>query len=132
MLKQIVNKAPIIVTNNAWDKIISICKKQDVKRFMFSASSGGCSGYNYKLELLGDDEYKEISNEQGKFKPTILTNGENELLIEPSSEFLLLGTTIDYIPEDYANAIFENKFVFTPNKTLASSCGCGISFTPKE
>ncbi len=46
-------------------------------------------------------------------------------------EFLLLGTTIDYIHEDYLNGVFENKFVFIPDKTLASSCGCGISFTPK-
>lgn len=126
------NKAIINVTSNAWDKITAICKKQDVKRFMFSATSGGCSGYNYKLELLGNKEYKDISNEQSKFKPTILKNGENELVIEPSSEFLLLGTTIDYIHEDFNKAIFENKFIFTPDKELALGCGCGVSFTPKD
>ena len=47
------------------------------------------------------------------------------------SEFLLIGTTIDYINEDFSNGIFENKFIFSPDKTLANSCGCGISFTPK-
>jgi len=125
------NKAIINVTSNAWDKIIAICKKQDVNRIMFSATSGGCSGYNYKLELLGNKEYKDISNEQSKFKPTILKNGENELIIEPSSEFLLLGTTIDYIHEDFNKAIFENKFIFTPDKEFASGCGCGVSFTPR-
>ena len=44
----------------------------------------------------------------------------------------LLGTTINYISEDYEKGIFENKFVFTPDKKIASSCGCGISFTPKQ
>ena len=44
----------------------------------------------------------------------------------------LLGTTIDYMYEDYNYGIFESKFIFLPNKKLASSCGCGISFTPKK
>ena len=43
----------------------------------------------------------------------------------------LFGTTIDHISEDYKKGLFENKFVFLPDKNLASSCGCGISFTPK-
>ena len=48
------------------------------------------------------------------------------------SEMALLGTTIDYISEDYNQGVFENKFIFTPDKDYASSCGCGISFTPKN
>ena len=40
--------------------------------------------------------------------------------------------TIDYIFEDYDKGIFENKFIFETDKNVASSCGCGISFTPKN
>ena len=47
------------------------------------------------------------------------------------SEMLLLGTTIDYIKEDYNNQIYESKFIFTPRKELATSCGCGVSFSPR-
>ena len=43
-----------------------------------------------------------------------------------------MGTTIDFITEDYSKNIFENKFTFTPQKNLATSCGCGISFALKE
>ena len=43
----------------------------------------------------------------------------------------LLGTTIDYINEDYKNGIYESKFKFDIDKDLMTTCGCGISFSPK-
>ena len=43
----------------------------------------------------------------------------------------LLGTTIDYVKEDYSKNIFESKFVYIPDKDKATSCGCGVSFNPK-
>ena len=53
-------------------------------------------------------------------------------MIEPKSEFLLFGTTIDYIFENHEKGIFESKFVYIPDKNLASLCGCGVSFNPKS
>ena len=44
----------------------------------------------------------------------------------------LIGTTIDFINEDFNKGIFESKFIYNIDKKLASSCGCGISFTPKN
>lgn len=64
--------------------------------------------------------------------PTIIKKDNIKILIEPKSEMLLIGTTIDYIKEDYDKNIFENKFIFIPDKTLTSSCGCGISFIPNK
>ena len=55
-----------------------------------------------------------------------------KVTIDPVAEMILLGTTIDYIEKDYTKGIFENKFVFTPNKTMGASCGCGISFQPYD
>ena len=52
-------------------------------------------------------------------------------MIEPMSEMLLLGTTIDYVHEDYSKNIFESRLIFTPQKDFATACGCGISFSPK-
>ena len=124
-------KTPIIITSNAWNKMNEISNKQDIKTFIFKATSGGCNGFNYKLELINNINYEKIIHTQStNIKPTILSNNNVKLLIDPISEFLLFGTTIDYIKEDYSNGIFENKFLFIPDKSLASSCGCGISFTP--
>lgn len=124
-------QTPITITNNAWNKMSQIIDKQKSYSFIFSATSGGCNGFNYKLELINHLDYKNILKENNNIKPLILENNTTKVMIEPMSEFLLFGTTIDYIYEDFNNGVFENKFIFKPNKKLTNTCGCGISFTPK-
>ena len=121
-------KIPIQITNIAWKKIIEISTKKNTSGFIFSAKSGGCNGFNYDLQLLNDDIYNEIVNKE----PIILEQDKIKVIIDPISEMFLLGTTIDYISEDYDKGIFSSKFIFLPDLKLASSCGCGISFTPKK
>ena len=120
---------PITITQQAWQKMTSIIKGNNSYAFMFSAKGGGCHGYNYNLETLDQKEYHNIMTE--KPPPTELIEQDTRLIIEPSSEMLLLGTTIDYIKEDYSHQIFESKFIYTPIKEYATSCGCGVSFSPK-
>ena len=121
------NRFPINVTNNAWSKIDYILKKNKDKVFVFQAIGGGCGGFNYNLKLIDSKD----DNLKSKITPTVLYNNDSQLIIDPMSEMFLIGTTIDYVSEDYSKGIFENKFVFIPNKDLATTCGCGISFTPK-
>ena len=118
----------IHVTKNAWKKmsqIINASKNQ--YGFIYSASSGGCNGFNFELSLLQKKVYDEII--QKRFY-TVLDKDTTKLYIDPVSEMYLLGTTVDYIQEDYGKGIFESKFKFEINKEKMSSCGCGISFTP--
>ena len=123
-MKNIIN-----VTANAWKKMGSIIKKSNNKNgFIFGANSGGCNGFNFDLRLIETEEQQEIM----KMKPSILTNDDVNLYIEPLSEMHLIGTTIDYINEDFSKGIFENKFVYKIDKKLASSCGCGVSFMPRN
>ena len=127
------NISSIKVTDNAWNKMNEITNKQNIFQFLFSSTSGGCNGFNYNLTLISDEEYDKIITEEcQKIKPTILENSSTKILVDPISEFLLLGTTIDYEKEDYSKGIFESKFLFIPDKNLASTCGCGVSFTPKN
>jgi iron-sulfur cluster assembly accessory protein len=124
MSKNIIN-----VTTNAWKKMGSIIQKSNNKNgFIFGANSGGCNGFNFDLRLIEKEEKKEIM----KMKPSILTNNDVNLYIEPLSEMHLIGTTVDYINEDFSKGIFENKFVYKIDKKLASSCGCGVSFMPRN
>ena len=123
-------KNPIKITNNAWDKMNNIIKDKKNPGFLFSATSGGCNGFNYNLTLLDYNYYQsEISK---KIKPNIIEYNKTILMIEPKSEILLFGTTIDYIFENHEKGIFESKFVYIPDKNLASLCGCGVSFNPKS
>jgi iron-sulfur cluster assembly accessory protein len=133
MIKRLVSttkKFPIIVTNNAWNKMTDIVnKKTQYFGFLFSITSGGCNGFNYDFNILGGDKYLELMN--NKRKPTIVEKNNIKIFIDPIAEMYLFGTTIDHISEDYEKGLFENKFIFLPDKKIASSCGCGISFTPK-
>lgn len=123
-------KSPINVTKNAWDKIGSIMKKsENTNGFLFSVSSGGCNGFNYNLNLIDDNEMNDLNKE--KIKSTILVNGGSKIYVDSKSEFYLIGTTVDFVKEDYSKNIFESKFTFSPDKEKASSCGCGVSFSPK-
>ena len=123
------SKVGIYVTQNAWTKMEDVIQISKNKLgFLFSASSGGCNGFNFKLDLLDNKIYDDIC----KQTPNILKNNNTKLYIDPLTEMFLLGTTIDYIYEDYSKGQFENKFVFNVDNKLASSCGCGISFTPKK
>ena len=96
--------------------------------FIYSASSGGCNGFNFNLKLLDNELFKQIT--QTKFH-SVLNEGDTKLFIDPVSEMYLLGTTIDYVSEDFTKGEFESKFQFKINKDKMSSCGCGISFSPK-
>jgi len=82
--------------------------------FLYSASSGGCNGFNFELNLLENDIHEEITNK--KIKTLLLKNNNTNLYVDPASEMYLLGTTINYITEDYQKGQFENKFVFDIDK----------------
>ncbi len=117
------------VTKNAWNKMTKILHLTKNKYgFIYSASSGGCNGFNFELNLLSNELHDNII--KTKYH-TIISDNTTKLYIDPISEIYLLGTTIDYIKEDYDNGIYESKFHFKINKEKMNSCGCGISFSLK-
>ena len=118
------------ITKSAWNKMSNIIQKSGNQfGFIYSASSGGCNGFNFELNLIKKIQYEEIIK---KKYYTVLSNNDSKLYVDPLSELFLLGTTIDFIQEDYNKGIFESKFKFEINKDLMTSCGCGISFNPKS
>ena len=123
------NKNIITATKNAFKKMNSIMiKSNNNNGFLFGISSGGCNGFNFNLKLIENGELEKII----KQKPNIVNNDKVKIYIEPLSELYLVGTEIDFLEEDYSKGIFESKFVYNVDKKMASTCGCGISFTPKK
>ena len=108
----------------------NISNKINLYNFIFCASSAGCNGFNYKLQQLTNKNYNSFINK--KIKPIILSNEKIKILVDPLSELYLLGTTIDYINENYNKNIYESKFIFILDSKKVSTCGCGISFSPKN
>ena len=122
---------PINVTDNAWHKMQNVIMTQNAFCFHFSADNGGCHGFNYKLDLLNKKKYDSITS--GVSNPSLLESDmyNARVLVDPLSEMILFGTTIDFINEDFNKGIFENKFIFKPDKELVNACGCGVSFSLK-
>ena len=107
----------------------SIMEKSNNKNgFIFGVDSGGCNGFNFNLQLIKGGELKKIIRN----KPNIIQDCNVKVYIDPLSELYLIGTEIDFLEEDYNKGIFESKFIYNVDKTMASTCGCGISFTPKN
>lgn len=116
----------IKITKSAWAKIGNILHQTKKCSFLFSASGGGCNGYNYIFKAIEQDKYDSLLHET-QIKPTVIENNSHHVIIDPLSELLLLGTTIDF-----EETIYESKFKFFPNKEISRTCGCGTSFSPKD
>ena len=115
----------IRVTKPAWKKVNTILEKSNnTNGMLFSVKGGGCNGFNYNLKVVKDDEldFKKFS---------FVEDDKNKIYVDPMAEIYLIGTTIDYLEEDFDKGIYENKFKFIPDKDKASTCGCGVSFSPK-
>ena len=121
------NRLPITITDNGWHKIIDIINKSNGHSMLFSAKGGGCNGFNYNLELIDKN-----SSPHNIDTFTKVNYGEFKVFIEPLSEMYLIGTTIDYQKEDFNKNIYESKFLFLRDKNSVSTCGCGVSFLPKN
>lgn len=78
-----------------------------------AVDGGGCSGFQYRLELVEAAEADDIH---------ITADGQTAL-VDPVSLPFLKGSEITFIDE-LAGAQFVIR-----NPNAASSCGCGVSFS---
>jgi iron-sulfur cluster assembly accessory protein len=78
-----------------------------------SVEGGGCSGFQYKFDLVGAREADDM----------IIERDGATVLVDPISLPFLAGAEIDFV-DDLIGASFR---VNNPNAT--ASCGCGTSFT---
>ena len=74
----------IQITTNAWSKMKEILlHSKNNMGFIYSVSSGGCNGYNFKLHPIKEKEYNEII--KNKYH-TILNNDETNVRVRASGE----------------------------------------------
>ncbi len=78
-----------------------------------SVEGGGCSGFQYKFDLVNSREEDDL----------VLEKHGATVLIDAVSQTYLAGSVIDYV-DDLIGASFK---INNPNAT--ASCGCGTSFS---
>lgn len=78
----------------------------------FSIVDGGCSGYQYSLDIINEPKPDDLLEQQGKIR----------VYIDKESAPLLEGVVVDYV-----EGLTQSGFKFlNPNAT--DTCGCGQSF----
>ena len=103
---------PPKVTARAFERLAEIGASAQGKALRVAVEGGGCSGFQYEIEL--DDP---------KDDDLVLTQDGETIVIDSVSLPFLTGATIDFT-EELIGARFA---IDNPNAT--SSCGCGTSFS---
>lgn len=103
----------VTVTDRAARRITEIVAAETSARMLrVSVEGGGCSGFQYKFDLVTGSEPDDI----------VLEKGGATVLIDPVSLQYMAGSEIDFV-DDLIGASFQIR---NPNAT--ASCGCGTSF----
>jgi iron-sulfur cluster assembly protein len=77
-----------------------------------AVDDGGCSGYQYSLNITSAPQADDIVIQQGKL----------QIYIDAQSAPLLEGVVIDFV-----DGLLESGFKFS-NPNATDTCGCGKSF----
>jgi iron-sulfur cluster assembly accessory protein len=107
------SEAAITVSDRAARRIAEIVAGEPATpMFRVSVEGGGCSGFQYKFDLVAERAVDDL----------VIEKGGARVLVDPVSLGLLNGSEIDFV-DDLMGATFR---VTNPNAT--ASCGCGTSF----
>ena len=108
---------PVTVTERAATRIKQILAAESeaskARMLRVSVEGGGCSGFSYKFDLVGQAEPDDI----------VIERSGATVLVDPVSVPYMLGSELDFV-DDLIGASFK---VQNPNAT--ASCGCGTSFS---
>lgn len=103
---------PPKVTSRAFERLAEIGASDDGKALRVAVEGGGCSGFQYEIEL---DEPREDD--------LVLEGAGQKVVVDAVSLPFLADAVIDFTEE-----LIGARFVIE-NPNASSSCGCGTSFS---
>jgi iron-sulfur cluster assembly accessory protein len=106
------NNATLDVTDKAAEKLKEVIAQEKKQALRISVLPGGCSGYQYGMELDDNSKEDDIVIEQKGIK----------IFVDKGSMQKLNGSNVDYV-DGLQGAGFKIS-----NPQATSSCGCGNSF----
>lgn len=110
----VIEQTPVTVSERAAKKIAAILAKEpDGAMLRVAVEGGGCSGFQYKFDIVRDREYDDLALDADGYA----------VLIDAVSVDYMAGSEIDFSDELIGAAFKINN----PNATAA--CGCGTSFS---
>jgi iron-sulfur cluster assembly accessory protein len=106
-------EASITLSERAARRIVEILRAEDAVLMRVSVEGGGCSGFQYRFDLV----------QEGAPDDVLVERDGARVVIDPVSLGFVRGAEIDFV-DDLIGAQFKIK---NPNVTAA--CGCGTSFS---
>ena len=109
------NESLIKVLPNAADRLLGLLKKQgraEKGALRVAVVGGGCSGLQYKMDLVDGPANRDLMVESGGVR----------VVIDPKSALFVTGSELDF-SEDLQSGGFK---VSNPNAEV--TCSCGESF----
>lgn len=103
---------PPKVTPRAFERLAEIGANADGKALRIAVEGGGCSGFQYEIDL-----------DAPKDDDLVLEGAGEKVIIDSVSLPFLADATIDFTEE-----LIGARFVIE-NPNASSSCGCGVSFS---
>jgi iron-sulfur cluster assembly accessory protein len=102
------------LTDAAARRIAAIVAKEPGKSALrIAVEGGGCSGFSYKFDLVGERNGDDVAIEK---------HGAT-LLVDELSLVYMGGSVVDFV-DDLMGQSFQIK-----NPNAVASCGCGTSFS---
>ncbi len=106
--------SPVTLTERAAKRITEIAAGDPATPLLrVSVEGGGCSGFQYKFDLVDNKAADDL----------VLERSGATVLIDPVSVEYMKGSEIDFV-DDLMGASFKIR-----NPVATASCGCGTSFT---
>ena len=105
--------APFSVTPRALDRVARILAGEDARALRVSVEGGGCSGFQYRYDLVEGPEGEDL----------VIEGAAATVVVDPVSLPFLAGAQLDFV-DDLMGQSFQ---ISNPN--AQSSCGCGTSFS---
>ncbi|KAG6837796.1 hypothetical protein H0H93_016164 [Arthromyces matolae] len=113
----------LIITDRAAERLRTIAATQESPdiALRITVESGGCHGYQYKMELAADHSPDDYHFAHPTLQPS-------NVLVDAVSLSLINGSTIDFATE-----LIGSSFRVEDNpQAKGSGCGCGVSWELKE
>jgi iron-sulfur cluster insertion protein len=102
------------VSTNAAEQINAITATEAANKLLrISVEGGGCSGFQYKFNLVAESDADDL----------VIEKEGATVLVDPMSLPFLEGAELDYVQELIGASFKVN------NPNAQASCGCGTSFT---
>ena len=103
---------PPKVTERAFARLAEIGAANDGQALRVAVEGGGCSGFQYEIQLDNPNQDDLVLEGQGQ-----------KVVVDSVSLPFLAGATIDFTEE-----LIGARFTID-NPNASSSCGCGTSFS---